>query len=115
MEVLNTQRLSGKLCDVKLIVEDNEVYAHRGILVANSSFFLAMCNAETLETDKTRVTLQHIQTDLANVFKLLQVSNFLFVDEITKACFQNLESTVGTENCFTIRTIADAFSCDFLT
>ena len=132
MTVLNTQRLSGKLCDVKLVVEDKEFSAHRGILTANSSFFLAMFTAEMLEKNKTRVTLSgvsraamesilefmytgHIQIHLANVFELLQASNFLFVDEMKKACCQFLESIVDMENCFTIRTIADAFSCDGLT
>jgi len=132
LTVLNTQRLSEIFCDVKLIVDDMEFSAHRGILAANSSFFLAMFTAEMLEKDKTRVTLSsvskaamesilgfmytgQIQIDLANVFELLQASNFLFVDEIKKACCQFLESTVDMENCFTIRTIADAFSCDGLT
>ena len=132
MTVLNTQRLSGKVCDVKLTVDDKEFSAHRGILAANSSFFLAMFTAEMLEKDKARVTLSgvspaamesvlefmytgQIQIHLGNVFELLQASNFLFVDEINKACCQFLESTVDMENCFTIRTIADTFSCDGLT
>ena len=132
MTVLNTQRLSGKLCDVKLIVEDKEFSAHRSILAANSGFFLAMFTAEMLEKNKTRVTLNgvsraamesilefmytgHIQIHMTNVFELLQASNFLLVDDMKKACCQFLESTVDMENCFTIRTIADAFSCDGLT
>ena len=132
LTVLNTQRLSGKLCDVKLIVEDKEFSAHRGILAANSGFFLAMFTAEMLEKNKTRVTLSgvsraamesilefmytgHVQIHMANVFELLQASNFLFVDEMKKACCQFLESIVDMENCFSIRTIADAFSCDGLT
>ena len=114
MTVLNTQRPSGKVCDVKLIVDDKEFSAHRGILAANSSFFLAMFTAEMLEKDKARVTLSgvspaamesvlkfmytgQIQIHLGNVFELLQASNFLFVDEINKACCQFLESTVDME------------------
>ena len=132
LTVLNTQRLSGKVCDVKLIVDDKEFSAHRGILAANSSFFLAMFTAEMLEKDKTRVTLTgvdkaamesilefmysgQIQIHLGNVFELLQACNFLLVDEIKKECCQFLERTVDLENCFTIRTIADTFSCDGLT
>ena len=132
MKILNTQRLSGKACDVKLIVEGKEFSAHRGILAANSSFFLAMFTTEMLEKDKTRVTLAsvsraamesilefmytgQIQIHLRNVFELLESSNFLLIDEIKKACCQFLESTVDIENCFTISTIADAFSCDGLT
>lgn len=130
--VLNTQRLSGILCDVKLIVDNKEFSAHRGILAANSSFFLAMFTSEMLEKDKTKVSLSgisaaamesilefmytsQIQIHLANVFELLQASNFLLVDKIEKACCQFLESIVDMENCFTILTIADVFSCDGLT
>ena len=132
LTVLNTQRLSGVFCDVQLIVDDKEFSAHRSILAANSSFFLAMFTAEMVEKDEARVTLSivskaamesilefmytgQIQIHLANVFELLQASNFLFVDEITKACCQFLENIIDIENCFTIRTIADAFSCDGLT
>ena len=131
MTILNTQRLSGKACDVILIVDDKEFSAHRCILAANSRFFLAMFTTEMSEKDKTRVTLPsvsraamestlefmytgYMQFHIGNVFELLQASNFLLVDEIEKACCQFLESTVDMENCFTICTIADAFLCDRL-
>lgn len=131
LKVLNTQRHSGVLCDVNLIVDGKEFPAHKGVLAANSSFFLAMFTTEMLEKDKARVSLKNIsagamesllefmytgqiQIHVENVFKLLEASSFLFVEKARKACCQFLESIIDMENCFNILSIADAFSCNGL-
>lgn len=131
LKVLNTQRHSGILCDVNLIVDGEEFPAHKGVLAANSSFFLAMFTTEMLEKDKTRANLRsisasamgsllefmytgQIQVHVENVFDLLEASNFLFVEKVQKACCQFLESIIDIENCFSILSVADAFSCDGL-
>ena len=131
LKVLNTQRHSRILCDVNLMVDGEEFPAHKGVLAANSNFFLAMFTAEMLEKDKTTAKVTsvsaaamesllefmytgQIQIHFENVFELLEASNFLFVERVKKACCQFLESIVDMENCFTIHSIADAFSCDGL-
>lgn len=131
LKVLNTQRHSGVLCDVNLIVDGEEFPAHKGVLAANSSFFLAMFTTEMLEKDKGRASLKsvsagameslleymytgQIQIHVENVFELLEASSFLFVEKVRKACCQFLESIVDKENCFTILSLADAFSCNGL-
>lgn len=131
LKELNTQRQAGLLCDVNLKVDGGEFSAHKGVLAANSSFFLAMFTADMLEKDKTSVSLRiisaaamesllefmytgQIQIHVDNVFELLEASSFLFVEKVKKACCQFLESIVDKENCFAIFSIAHAFSCNGL-
>ena len=131
LKLLNTQRHSRILCDVNLIVDGEEFPAHKGVLAANSSFFLALFTTEMLEKDKTTACVNgvsatamesllefmytgQIQIHFENVFELLEASSFLFVEKVKKACCQFLESIANLENCFTILSIADTFSCDSL-
>lgn len=131
LKLLNTQRHSRILCDVNLIVDGEEFPAHKGVLAANSSFFLALFTTEMLEKDKTTACINSVSTSamesllefmytgqiqihFENAFELLEASNFLFVEKVKKACCQFLESIVNLENCFTILSIADAFSCGSL-
>ena len=131
LKLLNAQRHSRILCDVNLMVDGEEFPAHKGVLAANSNFFLAMFTTEMQEKDKTRVSVNNvsagamesilqfvytgqIRIHFENVVELLEASNYLFVEKAKKACCQFLESTVDMENCFTVLSIADAFSCDGL-
>ena len=131
LKELNTQRQAGLLCDVNLKVDGGEFPAHKGVLAANSSFFLAMFTADMLEKDKASASLRiisaaamesllefmytgQIQIHVDNVFELLEASSFLFVEKVKKACCQFLESIVDKENCFAILSIAHAFSCNGL-
>lgn len=131
LKVLNTQRHSGILCDVNLTVDGQKFPAHKAVLAANSRFFLAMFTTEMLEKDKTSASVSaisasameslldfmytgQIQIHIENVFELLEASNYLFVEKVKKACCQFLQSILDMENCFTILSIADAFSCDGL-
>ena len=131
LKELNTQRLSGVLCDVNLMVDGEEFPAHKGVLAANSSFFLTMFTTDMLEKDNTSVSLRiisagamesllefmytgQIQIHVDNVFELLEASSFLFVEKVKKACCQFLGSIVDKENCFAILSIAHAFSCNGL-
>ena len=38
------------MCDVILIIEDEEIYCHKAILVTNSPYFLAMFSSGLMET-----------------------------------------------------------------
>ena len=129
LAILNTHRRSKLLCDVILVVDDEEFPAHRGVLAANSQFFLALFTTEMLEKDKGRTKLSNvgveelgsilefmytgqIQINSDNVFQLLEASNFLLVVKVREACCQFLESMLDVENCLAILSIADMFSCD---
>ena len=131
LKQLNTQRLSGILCDVVLIVDGEEFPAHKGVLAAHSKFFLTMFTTDMLEKRETRTCVNgvsatamrsllefmysgHLQIHLDNVVELLEASNFLFVAKVKRACCKFLESAVDLENCLTILSIADALCCDGL-
>lgn len=131
LKELNTQRLSGLLCDVNLIVDGEVFPAHKGVLAAHSSFFLTMFTTDMLEKDKANASLRiisagtmksllefmytgQIQIHVDNVLELLEASSFLIVEKVNKACCQFLESIVNEENCFEILSIAHGFSCNGL-
>ncbi|XP_068739435.1 uncharacterized protein [Montipora capricornis] len=131
LKLLNTQRHSGILCDVVLMVDGEEFPVHKGVLAANSNFFLAMFTTDMLEKGKMKTCINcvsaeamgsllefmytgRIHINLDNVLELLEASNFLSVVKVKKACCQFLENIVDLENCLAIRSIADVFCCDGL-
>lgn len=116
------------LCDINLMVDGEEFPAHRGVLAANSQFFQALFTTEMLEKDTRKACLAcvsaeamesilefmytgQLQIHSENVFELLEASNYLFVEKIKEACCQFLKNIVDLENCFTILSISDTFSC----
>ena len=128
LRVLNAHRHSKILCDVKLMVDGQEFPAHKGVLAANSNFFLAMFTTEMMEKDKTTVSVEsvsaaamerlleymytgQIQIHVENVLELVEASNFLFMEKVKGACCQFLESIMDVENCLAIFSIADVYSC----
>ena len=131
LQHLNTQRHSGILCDVVLMVDGEEFPVHKGVLAANSNFFLAMFTTDMLEKGKMKTCINcvsaeamgsllefmytgRIHINLDNVIELLEASNFLSIVKVKKACCQFLENIVDLENCLAIRSIADVFCCDGL-
>lgn len=131
LNVLNTHRQSGILCDVKLTVDGQSFPAHKAVLAANSRFFFAMFTTEMLEKDKTSASVStitatameslldfmytgQIQIHIKNVFELLEASSYLLVEKVKEACCQFLQSILDMENCLMILSMADTFSCSGL-
>ncbi|KAK3739602.1 hypothetical protein QZH41_011223 [Actinostola sp. cb2023] len=131
LKSLNTQRQLNILCDVVLVVQREEFPAHKGILAANSNYFMAMFTTNMIEKEQARVVLKdvvpsavraildyiytgNLKIHQANVRELLEASNFLLLLSIKEACCQFLESILDVENCLTIISIADEFYCENL-
>lgn len=131
LKSLNTQRQLNILCDVVLVVQRKEFPAHKGILAANSNYFMAMFTTNMMEKKQTRVILKEIvpsavgaildfiytgnvQINQGNVRELLEASNFLLISSIKEACCKFLQSILEVENCLTIISIADEFYCEKL-
>lgn len=131
LKSLNTQRQLNILCDVVLVVQRQEFPAHKGILAANSNYFMAMFTTNMLEREQARVILKemapsavgaildfiytgNLKINQENVRDLLEASNFLLVSSIKDACCQFLESALDVDNCLTTISIADEFYCEDL-
>lgn len=128
LKSLNSQRQLNILCDVVLVVKNEEFPAHKGILAANSNYFMAMFTTNMLEKKQARIDLKEmdplaiksildfiytgdLKIDERNVRVLLEASNFLFISAVKDACCQYLGSILEAENCLTIMSIADEFFC----
>ena len=128
---LNTQRQSKILCDVVLLVEDDELPAHKGVLAANSHYFLAMFTTDMAEKtmEKVRIlgvtayamrqVLDYIYTGIVevteeNVRELLEASNFLLMNKVQTVCSNFLQTVLVADNCLAILSVADEFGCEKL-
>ncbi|EDO34507.1 predicted protein, partial [Nematostella vectensis] len=126
LKSLNDQRQSKILCDVVLLVENEEFSAHKGILAANSHYFMAMFTTDMIEKEQERVILKklkpsvvkeildflytgRIEIDNKNVRDLLEASSFLIISSVTDKCWQFLEEYLNVETCLIVLSIADEF------
>lgn len=118
---IQTMFNDAKLCDVKLICNDNkmEIKAHRVILSSVSDYFSAMFTNNLSESFKTDIEMNDIdgnalkalidyiytgKIDLndLNVFKILQVANFLQLDSVVKQGCDFLSNNLKITNCVSI-------------
>ncbi|XP_032230097.2 kelch-like protein 12 [Nematostella vectensis] len=126
LKSLNDQRQSKILCDVVLLVENEEFSAHKGILAANSHYFMAMFTTDMIEKEQERVILKklkpsvvkeildflytgRIEIDNKNVRDLLEASSFLIISSVNDKCWQFLEEYLNVETCLIVLSIADEF------
>lgn len=116
------------LCDVKLIVGDKKIKAHRLILAAFSDYFSAMFTGDLSETTQYTVNLTdlnplaveslikyaytaEIEIRVDNVENLLSASCILQVDEVKQACSEFMCHQLHPSNCLGIRAFADGHGC----
>ena len=59
-DVQNSLRMSGDLCDVTIVVADQEFRAHKVILAASSPYFKAMFATAFDEKDHSKIIIQDI-------------------------------------------------------
>ncbi|CAA9994190.1 unnamed protein product [Nesidiocoris tenuis] len=126
-EVLNMMRKQHLLCDVRLVAETVEIFAHKMVLAACSPYFHAMFTSFE-ESRQERIVLQgvdpyalqllieyvytaevHVTED--NVQVLLPAANLLQLADVRDACCDFLQSQLHPSNCLGIRAFADLHSC----
>lgn len=118
----------GIMCDVTIIIEDEEFYAHRNILSASSDYFFAMFNGNMKERHAREVTINgvdkdsmktimnfiytgEITLDWNNVEPILQSANLMLVQSVKDACSRFLESRLNVKNCIGIQALAETYAC----
>lgn len=116
------------LCDIKLVVGDKKIKAHRLILAAFSDYFSAMFTGDMSETTQYTVNLTdlnalavealikyaytaEIEIRVDNVENLLSASCLLQVDEVKQACSEFMCHQLHPSNCLGIRAFADGHGC----
>ena len=120
-----------QLCDVVLKIGSEEIYAHRVVLSACSSYFCAMFTNKMMESSQEIVSLADMDplavtslVDFAytakitvnedNVQPLLKAAASLQLSEITGVCCTFLCSQLHPSNCLGIVSFAEAHGCTVL-
>ena len=90
-DVLDSLRLSGDLCDVTLVVADQEYRAHKVILAASSPYFKAMFATAFDVKDHSKILIQYI---IPNCFEI--ILEFIYTGRRMKITVDNVQSLLET-------------------
>ena len=124
LETLKNLYLKKELCDVALIVDEQEIKAHRVVLAANSAYFHSMFTTDMCESVQERISLKGIEYEAVellvnfcytstikiterNVQNLLSVSNLLQFNTVIESCCGFLKNQLHSSNCLGIGDFAD--------
>ena len=120
-----------RLCDVVLKVGKREIYAHRVVLSACSSYFCAMFTNSMIESQQETVALSELDEDAVealvnfaytssvsinekNVQPLLKAAAILQLSEIVEASCKFLNAQLHPSNCLGIAAFAEVHGCKSL-
>ena len=128
-DVLDSLRLSGDLCDVTLVVADQEFRAHKVILAASSPYFKAMFATAFDEKDHSKIIIQDIipkyfemilefiytgrRLDITvdHVQPLIETTSMLNIDLAMGMCSQFLVEHLDITNCLDVLNLAINTGC----
>lgn len=126
-EAMNTMRRENLLCDVVLVADNVEIYAHKMVLASCSRYFYAMFTGFE-ESRQDRITIQgvdpialqllvdYVYTSICevtedNVQVLLTAANLLQLTDVRDACCDYLQTQLDPSNVLGIRDFADLHGC----
>jgi len=134
LQCMNQHRKENtKLCDVKLIVDEIHIPAHRSILAACSNYFLAMFTNDMKESNESSVEMKDVKADVIstlvdfvytgklevdneNVECMLEHAALIQLPKAVDICCDFLENQLEPLNCIGIRKFAALHQCkEFLT
>lgn len=124
LETLKRLYLKKELCDVVLVVAEQEIKAHRVVLAANSAYFYSMFTTDMCESVQERISLKGIEFEAVellvnycytstititekNVQNLLSVANLLQFSTVIESCCGFLKNQLHPTNCLGIGDFAD--------
>ncbi|XP_040282209.1 kelch repeat and BTB domain-containing protein 3 [Bufo bufo] len=126
LTVLQNFREQNIFFDFNIIVNAESIPCHRCVLAASSDFFRAMFEVNMKERDGGSVTISNLSTkavkaflDYAytgkaeiteeNVDMLFQMSSFLQVSLLAKACSDFLIKNIDISNCLQLLSLSDSY------
>lgn len=126
LSVLQNFRAQNVFYDFEIIVKDEAIPCHRCVLAACSDFFRAMFEVNMKERDGGSVTITNLsskavkafldyaytgQTKITddNVEMLFQLSSFLQVSFLSKACSDFLIKSINLVNCLQLLSLSDSY------
>ncbi|XP_034971623.2 kelch repeat and BTB domain-containing protein 3 isoform X1 [Zootoca vivipara] len=126
LNVLQSFREQNNFFDFKILVKDEVIPCHRCVLAACSDFFRAMFEVNMKERDDGSVTISNLspkavkafldyaytgRTEITNdnVEMLFQLSSFLQVSALSKACSDFLIKNIDLVNCLQLLSISESY------
>uniref|UniRef100_A0A673TE52 Kelch repeat and BTB domain containing 3 n=1 Tax=Suricata suricatta TaxID=37032 RepID=A0A673TE52_SURSU len=126
LTVLQNFREQNVFYDFKIIMKDETIPCHRCVLAACSDFFRAMFEVNMKERDGGSVTITNLSSkavraflDYAytgktkitddNVEMFFQLSSFLQVSFLSKACSDFLIKSINLVNCLQLLSLSDSY------
>ncbi|KAM4702224.1 kelch repeat and BTB domain-containing protein 3 [Discoglossus pictus] len=126
LNVLQSFRDQNIFFDFNIIVKDQILPCHRCVLAASSDFFRAMFEVNMKERDGGSVTISNLSPNAVkafldyaytgkaqitdeNVDTLFQMSSFLQVPLLSKACSDFLIKTIDINNCLQLLSISESY------
>ncbi|XP_066476640.1 kelch repeat and BTB domain-containing protein 3 [Tiliqua scincoides] len=126
LNVLQSFREQNIFFDFKIVVKDEIIPCHRCVLAACSDFFRAMFEVDMKERDDGSVTISNLSpkavkafldyaytgsTEITNdnVEMFFQLSSFLQVSLLSKACSDFLIKNIDLVNCLQLLSISESY------
>ncbi|XP_015268369.1 PREDICTED: kelch repeat and BTB domain-containing protein 3 [Gekko japonicus] len=126
LKVLQSFRDQNIFFDFKILVKDEIIPCHRCVLAASSDFFRAMFEVNMKERDNGSVTISNLsptavtafldyaytgRTEITNdnVEMFFQLSSFLQVSLLSKACSDFLIKSIDLVNCLQLLSISESY------
>ncbi len=130
-KAMSAMRKSRELCDVVLIVDGEQIHAHRIVLSSLSPYFKAMFTGDMAESKQREITINGIDADTLesivdyaytanikitedNVQLLLPAASILQFEEIRQVCSDFMLHRLSTDNCLGVRIFAEIHGCPHL-
>ena len=104
LEGLNSLRLSKSLYDIILVVEDEQLSAHKCVLASLSDYFNAMFSGDLSESKQTQVKINSVDS---NTMKL--VVDYAYTSELN-ITDHNVQAVLTAANLFNINPLKEACS-----
>ena len=109
MKAMNCLRQDQTFCDISLMIEDKQVFAHRNVLAAGSPYFRSLFLGQFTEATMPNVNLSPVTNDIV---ALESIINFIYTGEIN-VDKNNLGVIVKLASFFLIDQLRD-FCCTFM-
>ena len=127
---LHILRRNQSFCDVKVVVKDRELAAHKAVLAAASPFFLSLLTSDMRESKEHLITIEleeatasvmedvlqfvytgNVSVTEENAHNLMAIADYLLLPSLKTMVGRYLMDILTTENCVFNHYFADKYQC----
>ncbi|XP_035687774.1 kelch-like protein 9 isoform X3 [Branchiostoma floridae] len=124
---LYNMKKTGELCDVTLVVQEEDIPAHRAVLSACSDYFRAMFTSGMRESSDSKIVIKGVTgravsqlVDYAYTGELVvtresatdlaRAASLLLMEEALEICQTKLEECIDLENCHELMNFSQSYN-----